>query len=62
MQKSCVARTALAIIEKAFVIRMVSSFAFLARLPSVSQDHSPVSAAGDRTVGRQGKSKRLGLH
>src|ERR1700759_5647564 len=34
-QNSCVARTALAIIEKLFVIRMVSSFAFLARLQSV---------------------------
>src|ERR1700758_5858487 len=35
---------------------------FLARSPSVSQDQEPESVAGDRTVGRQYKSKRLGLH
>ena len=53
---------ALAIDDKTFVIRMVNSVTFLARLPSESQDHEPESAAGDRTVRRQGKSKRPGLH
>jgi hypothetical protein len=46
--------------EKTFLIRMVNPFAFLERLPSVSQDHSPESVAGDRTFGPQGKSKRPG--
>src|SRR5215831_8763137 len=52
---------ALAIPEKTLVIRMVNSSVFLARLPSASQDHEPESEAGDRTVGRQGRSKRPGL-
>src|ERR1700756_3633821 len=37
--RSCSVRTALAMAEKTFLIRMVKPFAFLARLPSVFQDH-----------------------
>jgi hypothetical protein len=46
--------------EKTLLIRMVNPFAFLERLPSVFQDHSPELLTGDRTFGPQGKSKRPG--